>query len=48
MPAGDVRGAGSSMPAELQLIGSEGVSDPIVFGLDDPDNPGMSLYVSAA
>lgn len=37
--AGDVRGAGSPMPAELQLIGSEGVSEPILFG-DDPDNPG--------
>lgn len=37
--AGDVRGAGSSMPAELQLIGSEGVSEPITFG-DDVDNPG--------
>lgn len=38
---GDVRGAGSPMPAELQLIGTAGVSEPFVFG-DDPDSPGFA------
>jgi len=37
---GDVRGAGSPSPAVIQLIGSEGVSEPIKVG-EDPDSPGF-------
>ena len=35
------------MPAELQLIGSEGASEPILFG-NDPDNPGGTTDNTAA
>lgn len=38
---GDVRGAGSPAPAVIQLVGSEGVSDPVTIA-NDPDSPGFS------
>lgn len=43
--SGDVRGAGSPVPAAIQLVGSDGVSDFVTIA-DDPDYPGARVTAS--
>ncbi len=47
-PKGNVRGAGTNLPAYIQLIGSNGTSEKLLVGADDGFPRGSTLTFEAA